>query len=92
MPLVLDDADPLGTSDLATHLLPLGDAPHGYEIFQEKKDDCIKRQQRRDASVAALATCRGASGRRPARPGPPASGVGLLLHLFHRVLRRRLHV
>ena len=42
LPLVLDDADPLGTGDLATHLLPLEDAPHGYEIFQAKKDACIK--------------------------------------------------
>jgi len=42
LPLVLDDTDPLGTGDLATHLLPLEDAPHGYEIFQAKKDACIK--------------------------------------------------
>jgi threonine dehydrogenase-like Zn-dependent dehydrogenase len=42
LPLVLDDADPLGTGDLATHLLPLEEAPHGYEIFQAKKDACIK--------------------------------------------------
>ncbi len=42
MPLVLDDADPLGTADLATHLLPLEDAAYGYEIFQAKKDACIK--------------------------------------------------
>ncbi len=42
MPLVLDGADPLGTRDLATHMLPLEDAAHGYEIFQAKKDDCIK--------------------------------------------------
>jgi len=42
MPLVLDDADPLNTESLATHHLPLDDAPHGYEIFQKKEDDCIK--------------------------------------------------
>ena len=42
MPLVLDETDPLGTSDLATHLLPLEQAPHGYEIFQTKQDACIK--------------------------------------------------
>jgi len=42
MPLVLDEMDPLGTSDLATHLLPLEQAPHGYEIFQAKQDACIK--------------------------------------------------
>jgi threonine dehydrogenase-like Zn-dependent dehydrogenase len=42
MPLVIDDADPLGTEDLATHTLPLADAPHGYEIFQQKQDGAIK--------------------------------------------------
>ena len=42
MPLVLDETDPLGTNDLATHLLPLEQAPHGYEIFQAKQDACIK--------------------------------------------------
>jgi threonine dehydrogenase-like Zn-dependent dehydrogenase len=42
MPLVLDDADPLGTHDLATHRLPLTAAPHGYEIFQKKRDGAVK--------------------------------------------------
>ena len=42
MPLVLDDSDPLGTQDLATHVLPLADAPHGYDIFQKKQDGCVK--------------------------------------------------
>jgi threonine dehydrogenase-like Zn-dependent dehydrogenase len=42
MPHVLDDKDPLGTEDLATHRLPLDDAPHGYDIFQRKADGCIK--------------------------------------------------
>ncbi len=42
MPLLLDDADPLGAGDLATHVMPLAQAPHGYEIFQTKQDDCIK--------------------------------------------------
>ena len=32
----------LGTEDLATHVLPLADAPHGYEIFQKKQDGCMK--------------------------------------------------
>jgi len=41
MPL-LTDGDPLGVKDLATHLLPLDEAPHGYEIFQKKKDGAIK--------------------------------------------------
>jgi threonine dehydrogenase-like Zn-dependent dehydrogenase len=42
MPLVTDDADPLGVLDLATHHLPLEDAPHGYEIFRDKAEGCIK--------------------------------------------------
>ncbi len=42
LPLVLDDTDPLGTEDLATHVLPLEEAPHGYEIFQRKEDNCVK--------------------------------------------------
>ena len=42
MPAVLDEADPLGTLDMTTHHLPLDQAPHGYEIFQKKQDDCIK--------------------------------------------------
>ena len=27
---------------MTTHHLPLAQAPHGYEIFQKKQDDCIK--------------------------------------------------
>ena len=42
MPLVCDDADPLGVEDLATHKLPLDEAPHAYEIFQKKQDGAIK--------------------------------------------------
>jgi threonine dehydrogenase-like Zn-dependent dehydrogenase len=42
MPLLLDDSDPLGAEDLATHHLPLDQAPHGYEIFQKKQDGAIK--------------------------------------------------
>ncbi|NUW32498.1 glutathione-dependent formaldehyde dehydrogenase [Nonomuraea sp. SMC257] len=42
MPLVTDDADPLAVMDLATHRLPLDEAPRGYEIFQKKQDGAIK--------------------------------------------------
>ncbi len=42
MPLVTDDEDPLGVEDLATHKLPLEQAPHAYEIFQRKEDGAIK--------------------------------------------------
>jgi threonine dehydrogenase-like Zn-dependent dehydrogenase len=41
MPLLTDE-DPLGTQDFATHLLPLDEAPHGYEIFQSKQDGAFK--------------------------------------------------
>ena len=42
LPLVEDDGDPLGVSDLTTHKLPLGQAPRAYEIFQKKEDRAIK--------------------------------------------------
>ena len=42
MPLLLDESDPLGTDALATHFLPLEEAPRGYEIFKKKQDGCIK--------------------------------------------------
>jgi threonine dehydrogenase-like Zn-dependent dehydrogenase len=42
MPLVTDDSDPLDVEGLATHKLPLDEAPHGYEIFQKKQDGAIK--------------------------------------------------
>jgi threonine dehydrogenase-like Zn-dependent dehydrogenase len=42
MPLVTDESDPLGVEDLATHKLPIDEAPHAYEIFQKKQDGAIK--------------------------------------------------
>jgi threonine dehydrogenase-like Zn-dependent dehydrogenase len=42
MPLLQDDSDPLGVETLATHKLPLEQAPHAYEIFQKKQDGAIK--------------------------------------------------
>jgi len=42
MPLLVGDGDPLGVDDLATHHLPLSEAPHAYEIFQKKQDGAIK--------------------------------------------------
>ncbi|MEV4537506.1 zinc-dependent alcohol dehydrogenase [Asanoa sp. NPDC049518] len=42
MPALTGDGDPLGTGDLVTHRLPLAEAPHGYDIFKEKQDGCIK--------------------------------------------------
>jgi threonine dehydrogenase-like Zn-dependent dehydrogenase len=43
MPLVdTGNGDPLGVEDLATHQLPLDQAPHAYEIFQKKQDGAIK--------------------------------------------------
>jgi threonine dehydrogenase-like Zn-dependent dehydrogenase len=42
IPLVSDDADPLGVEGFATHRVPLTDAPHAYEIFQKKQDGAFK--------------------------------------------------
>ncbi|GAB3006577.1 glutathione-dependent formaldehyde dehydrogenase [Amycolatopsis acidiphila] len=42
LPLVSDEADPLGVQDLATHRLPLEDAPEAYRMFQQKRDGVIK--------------------------------------------------
>lgn len=42
MPLLECGDDPLGVEDLATHKLPLDQAPHAYEIFQKKQDGAIK--------------------------------------------------
>ena len=42
LPLVEDDADPLGVLDLTTHRVPLADASAAYQMFQQKTDGCIK--------------------------------------------------
>ena len=42
MPMVSSDSDPLGLQSFATHRLPLEQAPHGYEIFRNKTDGCLK--------------------------------------------------
>ncbi|TMR17923.1 glutathione-dependent formaldehyde dehydrogenase [Nonomuraea turkmeniaca] len=42
MPLVTDEADPLGVMDLTTHRMPLEQAPRAYEMFQKKSDGAIK--------------------------------------------------
>jgi S-(hydroxymethyl)glutathione dehydrogenase/alcohol dehydrogenase len=42
MPLLLDDADPLGTETFATHRMPLSEAPTAYENFQKKQDGTVK--------------------------------------------------
>ncbi|HEX8498038.1 MAG TPA: zinc-dependent alcohol dehydrogenase [Actinomycetales bacterium] len=36
------DDDVLGVESLATHHLPLEQAPHGYDIFQRKAEGCVK--------------------------------------------------
>jgi threonine dehydrogenase-like Zn-dependent dehydrogenase len=41
MPL-LEDGDPLSVDDLASHKLPLTEAPRAYEIFQKKQDGATK--------------------------------------------------
>ena len=42
LPLVEDPSDPLGLDDFVTHRLPLEEAPRGYDIFQHKRDGCLK--------------------------------------------------
>jgi threonine dehydrogenase-like Zn-dependent dehydrogenase len=42
MPMVTDTSDPLGVTGFATHHLPLEQAPHGYDIFRDKADGCLK--------------------------------------------------
>ncbi|WP_235535868.1 alcohol dehydrogenase catalytic domain-containing protein [Nocardioides sp. Root190] len=42
LPLLLDDADPLGTESFATHRLPLEEAPEAYAKFRDKQDGMIK--------------------------------------------------
>jgi len=42
MPMVADGSDPLGVTGFATHHLPLEQAPHGYDIFRNKTDGCLK--------------------------------------------------
>jgi len=42
LPIVGDDRDPLGVRQFATHHLPLEDAAHGYQIFRDKAEGCLK--------------------------------------------------
>jgi threonine dehydrogenase-like Zn-dependent dehydrogenase len=41
LPLLNDD-DPLGVDDFATHRLPLAQAAHAYDIFQRKAAGAVK--------------------------------------------------
>jgi threonine dehydrogenase-like Zn-dependent dehydrogenase len=42
MPLLEDESDPLDVEGLATHHLPLEEAPRAYEMFQKKEDGVVK--------------------------------------------------
>ena len=42
MPLLVDDADPLGVEQFATHTMPLSEAPAAYDNFQKKADGTVK--------------------------------------------------
>ena len=37
-----EDDDVLGVESLATHHLPLAEAPMAYDMFQSKADGCVK--------------------------------------------------
>lgn len=40
--LQLVESGKLKTDDIITHTLPLDKAPHGYDIFNKKEDNCVK--------------------------------------------------
>jgi len=42
MPLLVDDADPLGVESFATHHVPLTEAPAAYADFQAKRNGTVK--------------------------------------------------
>jgi threonine dehydrogenase-like Zn-dependent dehydrogenase len=44
IPMLLDRmaAGELSTTHLATHVMPLDDAPKGYQLFKEKEDGCVR--------------------------------------------------
>ena len=42
LPLVQQESDPLGVENLATHHLPLDQAPEAYRMFQHKSDGAVK--------------------------------------------------
>lgn len=42
VPVVMEDGDPLGLESLATHRLPLAEAPGAYATFRDKSDGCLK--------------------------------------------------
>ena len=42
LPILQQDEDVLGVEDLATHHLPLDDAPEAYDFFQKKEKGAIK--------------------------------------------------
>lgn len=42
LPLAEGPSDPLGLEDLATHRVPLEQAPEMYQKFRDKEDGCIK--------------------------------------------------
>jgi threonine dehydrogenase-like Zn-dependent dehydrogenase len=39
---LLDDTDPLGVDEFATHHVPLAEAPDAYAMFQKKQDGVVK--------------------------------------------------
>ena len=44
MPMLFDliESGEIDPSTIITHTMPLDDAPHAYDIFNSKEDDCIK--------------------------------------------------
>jgi threonine dehydrogenase-like Zn-dependent dehydrogenase len=44
IPMILDRiaAGEISTEHLATHVMPLDQAPHGYDLFKNKEDGCVR--------------------------------------------------
>ena len=44
IPEILDlmSRDEVKTEHLATHVMPLDEAPQGYQMFKDKEDNCVR--------------------------------------------------
>ncbi|GAB3529493.1 hypothetical protein [Arthrobacter monumenti] len=39
---MVETNDELKTEHMATHVMPLQEGPKGYDIFKNKKDNCVR--------------------------------------------------
>ena len=68
MPLLTDD-DPLGVDTFASHVVPLDEAPHAYDVFQKKE-----RQRGQDHSQAVTRRVDGFAGSDDGNAGGAGDG------------------